>query len=243
MDYFFGRRNETNGYQTFEGIRVEADTLEFAIYKFAYTEDNIYKYLSDYHLSEYNYTLNKYVIKDGCYDKAEINIYTRADDYKLVKTVKVSELENFNFDDVEKKLSSKGQKEDSQEIALMKDDTVKVYAENLPQAFKEGKIKTVKDFNDCRMEIEKKMLELEKQKQELQSQVKEMEKWIKGKYRVICAYETYLGTKEEVVELIGEGKTSNEPIHLYQAVRFMDEEYVIVNLEKITETTYSKMNY
>ena len=100
MDYFFGRRNETNGYQTFEGIRVEADTLEFAIYKFAYTEDNIYKYLSDYHLSEYNYTLNKYVIKDGCYDKAEINIYTRADDYKLVKTVKVSELENFNFDDV-----------------------------------------------------------------------------------------------------------------------------------------------
>ena len=242
MNYFFGRKEETNGYPRFEGVYIEADTLEFAIYKFAYTEDNIYKYLSDYSLLEYNSDLNKYFIKDGCYDKAEINVYVDIkEDTKLVKTIKVSELENFNFDDVEKELSSKGQKTDSQEIALLKDDTVKIYAENLPQEFKEGKIKTVKDFNSCRTEIEKKMLELEKQKQELKLQIAEMEKWLKGKYRVICAYETYLGTKEEVVELIGEGKTSNEPIHLYQAVRFMDEEYGIVNLEKITETTYVEM--
>ena len=241
MNYFFGRKKETNGYSRFEGVRIEADTLEFAIYKFAYTEDNIYKYLSDYRLSEYNYGLNKYVLKDGCYDKAKINIYVRTtedSELEFVKTIKISELENLNFDDVEKELSSKGQKTDSQEIALMNDDAIKVYAENLPQEFKEGKIKTVKDFNNCRNEIEKKKLELEKQKQELESQIAEMEKWLKGKYRVICAYETYLGTKEEVVELIGEGKTSNEPIHLYQAVRFMDEEYGIVNLEKITETTW-----
>ena len=245
MDYFFGRKEETNGYSRYEGVWIEADTLEFAIYKFAYTEDNIYKYLSDYSLSEYNSDLHKYIIKDGCYDKAEINIYAKTNEgseSELVKTIKVSELENFNFDDVEKKLSSKGQKADSQEIALMNDDAIKVYAENLPQEFKEGKIKTIKDFNSCRTEIEKKMLELEKQKQELKSQIVEMEKWLKGKYRVICAYETYLGTKEEVVELIGEGKTSNEPIHLYQAVRFMDEEYGIVNLEKITETTYVEMD-
>lgn len=243
MDYFFGRKEETNGYSRLEGVWIEADTLEFAIYKFVYSEDDIYKYLSDYSLSEYNYELRKYVLKDGCYDKAEINIYVKTEeDYKLVKTIKISELENFNFDDVEKKLSSKGQKADSQEIALVKEDTVKVYAENLPQEFKEGKIKTVKDFNNCRTELEKKMLELEKQKQELESQIAEMEKWLKGKYRVICAYETYLGTKEEIVELIGEGKTSNEPIHLYQAVRFMDEEYGIVNLEKITETTYVEMD-
>ena len=243
MDYFFGRKEETNGYSRLEGVWIEADTLEFAIYKFAYAEDDIYKYLSDYSLSEYNYELRKYVLKDGCYDKAKINIYIKTEeDYKLVKTIKISELENFNFDDVEKKLSSKGQKADSQELALVKEDTVKVYAENIPQEFKEGKIKTVKDFNNCRTEIEKKMLELEKQKQELKSQIAEMEKWLKGKYRVICAYETYLGTKEEIVELIGEGKTSNEPIHLYQAVRFMDEEYGIVNLEKITETTYVEMD-
>lgn len=243
MDYFFGRKEETNGYSRFDGVWIEADTLEFAIYKFVYSEDNIYKYLSDSSLSEYDYNLNKYLLKDGCYDKAEINIYVKTEeDYKLVKTIKISELENFNFDDVEKKLSSKGQKADSQEIALVKEDTVKVYAENLPQEFKEGKIKTVKDFNNCRTELEKKMLELEKCKQELESQIAEMEKWLKGKYRVICAYETYLGTKEEIVELIGEGKTSNEPIHLYQAVRFMDEEYGIVNLEKITETTYVEMD-
>lgn len=245
MDYFFGRKEETNGYSRLEGVWIEADTLEFAIYKFAYAEDDIYKYLSDYSLSEYNYELRKYVLKDGCYDKAEINIYAKTDkdsESELVKTIKVSELENFNFDDVEKKLSSKGQKADSQEIALVKEDTVKIYAENLPQEFKEGKIKTVKDFNNCRTELEKKILELEKQKQELESQITEMEKWLKGKYRVICAYETYLGTKEEIVELIGEGKTSNEPIHLYQAVRFMDEEYGIVNLEKIKETTYVEMD-
>lgn len=239
MNYFFGRIEETNGYSRFEGVDIEADTLEFAIYKFAYTEDNIYKYLSDYSLSEYNSNLNKYIIKDGCYDKAEINIYVDTEeDTKLIKTIKISELENFNFDDVEKKLSSKGQKSDTQEIALLKNDELNSYSENLPSEFKEGKIKTVKDFNNCRTEIEKKMLELEKRKQELKLQIDEMEKWLKGKYRVICAYETYLGTKEEVVELIGEGKTSNEPIHLYQGVRFMDEEYGIVNLEKITETTY-----
>lgn len=245
MDYFFGRKEETNGYSRLEGVWIEADTLEFAIYKFAYAEDDIYKYLSDYSLSEYNYELRKYVLKDGCYNKAEINIYAKTDkdsESELVKTIKVSELENFNFDDIEKKLSLKGQKADSQEVALIKEDTVKVYAENLPQEFKEGKIKTVKDFNNCRTELEKKMLELEKQKQELESQITEMEKWLKGKYRVICAYETYLGTKEEIVELIGEGKTSNEPIHLYQAVRFMDEEYGIVNLEKIKETTYVEMD-
>ena len=245
MDYFFGRKEETNGYSRLEGVWIEADTLEFAIYKFTYAEDNIYKYLSDYSLSEYNYGLSKYVLKDGCYDKAEINIYAKTSkdsELELVKTIKVSELENFNFDDIEKKLSAKGQKTDSQEVALIKEDTVKIYAENLPQEFKEGKIKTVKDFNNCRTELEKKILELEKQKQELKSQIVEMEKWLKGKYRVICAYETYLGTKEEIVELIGEGKTSNEPIHLYQAVRFMDEEYGIVNLEKITETTYVEMD-
>lgn len=243
MNYFFGRKEETNGYSRLEGVWIEADTLEFAIYKFAYVEDDIYKYLSDYSLSEYNYELRKYVLKDGCYEKAKINIYIKTEeDYKLVKTIKISELENFNFDDIEKKLSSKGQKADSQEIALVKEDIVKVYAENLPQEFKEGKIKTVKDFNNCRTELEKKMLELETQKQELESQIAEMEKWLKGKYHVICAYETYLGTKEEIVELIGEGKTSNEPIHLYQAVRFMDEEYGIVNLEKITETTYVEMD-
>lgn len=245
MDYFFGRKEETNGYSRLEGVWIEADTLEFAIYKFVYTEDDIYKYLSDYSLSEYNYELRKYVLKDGCYDKAEINIYAKTDkdsESEFVKTIKISELENFNFDDIEKKLLSKGQKADSQEIALVKEDTVKIYAENLPQEFKEGKIKTVKDFNNCRTELEKKMLELEKQKQELKSQIAEMEKWLKGKYRVICAYETYLGTEEEIVELIGEGKTSNEPIHLYQAVRFMDEEYGIVNLEKITETTYVEMD-
>lgn len=245
MDYFFGRKEETNGYSRLEGVWIKADTLELAIYKFAYAEDDIYKYLSDYSLSEYNYELRKYVLKDGCYDKAKINIYIKTDkdsELELVKTIKISELENFNFDDIEKKLSSKGQKTDSQEIALVKEDTVKVYAENLPQEFKEGKIKTVKDFNNCRTELEKKMLELEKQKQELESQIAEMKKWLKGKYRVICAYETYLGTKEEIVELIGEGKTSNEPIHLYQAVRFMDEEYGIVNLEKIKETTYVEMD-
>lgn len=243
MDYFFGRKEETNGYPRLEGVHIEADTLEFAIYKFAYTEDNIYKYLSDYNLSEYNSDLNRYVIKDGCYDKAEINIYAKTNkDSKseLVKTIKISELENFNFDDVVKKLSSKGQKADTQEIALLKNDEVKLYSENLPQEFKDGKIKTLKDFNDCKTQIEQKMLELERIKEQLELQVDEMKKWIKAKYRVICAYETYLGTKEEIVELIGEGKTSNEPIHLYQAVRFMDEEYGIVNLENITETTFIK---
>lgn len=242
MKYLFGGTYPQNGTQ------IEADSIEFAIYKFAYTEDNIYKYVNDTEISEYNCYLNKYVLKPNCYDKAEINIYINKPStnnnhhWELVKTIKVSELESFNFNDVEKQLSSKGQKTNTQEIALLKKDEIKSYSENLPSEFKEGKIKTVKDFNDCRTQIELKMLELERMKSELNLQIKEMEKWLKSKYRIICAYETYLGTKEEVVELIGEGKTSNEPIHLYQAVRFMDEEYGIVNLENITETTWVKQN-
>ena len=55
MNYFFGRKEETNGYSRLEGVWVEADTLEFAIYKFAYTEDDIYKYLSDYSLCKKEY--------------------------------------------------------------------------------------------------------------------------------------------------------------------------------------------
>lgn len=246
MKYLFGDFDDYNHHS----LVIEADTIEFAIYKFVYTAEDLYAYINDNKIADYDLHSDKYFLKDSSfYDKAEIKIYVDegggdkcSRKWKFVKVVKISELENFNFDDVEKELLSKGQKTSSQEIALMKDDTVKVYAENLPQEFKEGKIKTVKDFNNCKSEIEKKMLELEKQKQELQSQITEMEKWLKGKYRVICAYETYLGTKEEVVELIGKGKTSDKPIHLYQTVRFMDEEYGIVNLEKITETTWVKSN-
>lgn len=242
MKYLFGNIYPQNG------KKIEADSIEFAIYKFAYTENDIYKYVNNNEIFEYNYDLNKYILKENCYDEAEINIYVdkkSIDDnthWELVKTIKISELESFNFDDVEKQLSSKGQKTDTQEIALLKNDELNSYSENLPSEFKEGKIKTVKDFNNCRTQIEMKIAELERMKSELDSQIKEMEKWLKAKYRVICAYETYLGTKEEIVELIGEGKTSNEPIHLYQAVRFMDEEYGIVNLEKITETTWIKQD-
>ena len=161
MDYFFGRKEETNGYSRLEGVWIEADTLEFAIYKFAYTENDIYEYLSDYSLSEYNCDLHKHIIKDGCYDKAEINVYVKTnEDSELVKTIKISELENFNFDDVEKELSSKGQKANSQEIALMNNDTIKVYAENLPQEFKEGKIKTVKILIIAKLKLKRKCLNL-----------------------------------------------------------------------------------
>lgn len=56
MDYFFfGRKEETNGYSRLEGVWIEADTLEFAIYKFAYAEDDIYKYFSDYNLCKKEY--------------------------------------------------------------------------------------------------------------------------------------------------------------------------------------------
>ena len=41
MNYFFGRKEETNGYSRLEGVWIEADTLEFAIYKFVYAEDDI----------------------------------------------------------------------------------------------------------------------------------------------------------------------------------------------------------
>lgn len=36
---FFGRKEETNGYSRREGVWIEADTLEFAIYKFAYAKE------------------------------------------------------------------------------------------------------------------------------------------------------------------------------------------------------------
>lgn len=65
-----------------------------------------------------------------------------------------------------------------------------------------------------------------------------MEKWLKSKYRVICAFETYLGTNEEIVELIGEGNTSDKPIHFYQLMYYMDEEYGIKGLENLENTNF-----
>ena len=69
MKYLFGNIYPQNG------KKIEADSIEFAIYKFAYTENDIYKYVNNNEIFEYNYDLNKYILKENCYDEAEINIY------------------------------------------------------------------------------------------------------------------------------------------------------------------------
>ena len=50
-----------------KGMTIEADTIEFAIYKFVYTVDDIYAYVNDSSLTEYDYYLGEYILKKSKY--------------------------------------------------------------------------------------------------------------------------------------------------------------------------------
>ena len=236
--FYFGQASYNN-YE--HRCQILADTLELAILKFAYTK-NITHYLNEESYKQGNYVYEychggyEYFFKEGVLDKAWVNVLEYDEEnrkYTVVKSIPYKELISINFKETERKLGSeKGVTEDSKELAVQNNQLVISY-ENLPAEFAQGKVNTVADYSNIYTNIQSKIIELEAMKQELSSQITEMEKWLESKYRIICAYETYLGTREEVVELIGTGKTSDKPIHFYQTVMYMDEEYGLVNLEKM----------
>lgn len=223
--------------------KIEAETLDFALFKFLYSCDEFEKYVDDFHnKTDYVYSdcfHSYWKLKDNVNDDdVYISINEIINDKpKFIKKISLKEIKNFNFDDIERKCSS-AKNIDTNSLVIKKENDLDLKYENLPSEFKEGKIKTLGDFINTKSMIRQRIEEIEKVKNELSSQIKEMEKWLKSKYRVICAYETYLGTHEYVVELIGEGKTSNKPIYFHQLVHYMDEEYGIVGLENITSMDF-----
>ena len=189
--------------------------------------------------------INAEKIKDSVYieifEQQEIDDYGRAKfREEPIKRLLYKELLEINFQNVESKFSGK-EKENTEtsSLTLYKEDSLtSVDMNKLPSEFREGKIQSVQDFHNKVCQIEQVRAELERKRSVLGEQIREMEKWLAAKYRVICAFETYLGTHEEIVELIGEGKTSDKPIHFYQRVLFMDEEYGIVRLDKLVSMDY-----
>ena len=239
MKYYFGRATEftVDGY-----CIIEADSLDFAIYKFAYSQaDKFEEYVDgkSCKYAEYDYVLNRYFIDSEHRDNAKIEIYIKENDnYKFIKKVSIKELESFNFKEVEKSLSKDKTSNTDTTLPMKQDKSLEICSDNLPEEFKQGKVNTVAEYNEVERRLQQRMAELEKMKNDIKLQVKEMEKWLKSKYRVICAFETYLGTNEEIVELIGEGNTSDKPIHFYQLMYYMDEEYGIKGLENLENTNF-----
>lgn len=246
MSKFYFGQIDYNSYT--HRCEIEADSLEFAILKFAYTKD-IFCYLNEECYKEGNYTYEycdgsgyKYFFKDGVLENAHIDVIEKDEkknEWKVIKSIPYKELTSINFKETELRLSKeKGSTEGSTELMAQNKSSVTDY-KNLPVEFSQGKVKTLGDYTNVRIDIQRKIVELEQMKQELSDQISEMEKWLQSKYRVICAFETYLGTYEEVVELIGEGNTSDKPIHFYQMVLYMDEEYGLVNLQKMTNSDFN----
>jgi len=241
--FYFGQA-DYNSYE--HRCQILADTLELAILKFVYTK-NITRFLNEESYKEGNYTYDyckggyEYFFKEGVLDKAWVNVLEYDEEknkYTVVKSIPYKELVSINFKETERKLGSEnGATEDSKELAVQNNQSVINY-ENLPAEFAQGKVNTVADYSNIYTNIQSRIIELEIMKQELSSQITEMQKWLESKYRIICAYETYLGTREEVVELIGSGKTSNKPIHFYQMILYMDEEYGLVNLQNLSDSEF-----
>lgn len=89
-------------------------------------------------------------------------------------------------------------------------------------------------------QINEQMAEMHKVKMQLEEELKEMNQWVEAKTRVIKAYETYLGSYEEITQLLkGKNAPEEEPLHIYQQKLFMDEE---IGILKLTEDPFDDKN-
>ena len=89
-------------------------------------------------------------------------------------------------------------------------------------------------------QINEQMAEMHRMKKKLENELAEMNRWVEAKTRVIKAYETYLGSYEEITQLIkGHNAAEEEPLHIYQQKLFMDEE---IGILKLTEDPFDDKN-
>ena len=233
MKYVFGGSSH-NPYSS-NSMRIEAKSLEFAVRKFIlsaevpekYVEQNIF---GDYDLKSSLYKIDKNKVSQAGRITIPVGIYEKNDEgreaYKKVRDLDFQEVLDADFDRlISESMGGAGSlpllESDDQKAEEAKKEIVLA---GLPQ------IRTNRDYRQVRDKIREKMAELEKQKEELEAQVSALQEWMKSKYRVIEAIETYLGTHEEIVALVEDKERADElPLHIYQQKLYMDEEYGIVN--------------
>ena len=90
--------------------------------------------------------------------------------------------------------------------------------------------KELSDFNKSEIRaahdlIKKKMYDLEQQRHELADALNKMREELDKKCKILYVLETYMGLKEEIVQLLeGQPVSEEEPVSVYQMKLFMDEE-------------------
>lgn len=232
MKYIFGGSSH-NPY-SYNSMTVEAKSLEFAVRKFILSAEIPEMYVGQAIFGKYDLKKDLYEIDE---EKAAgfaritipVGIYEKDSEgrekYKKIFDLDYQEVIDADFDRLISEsmggVSSVPLIESDEKPSGVKNELV---LSGLPE------IRTNREYRQVRDKIREKMAELERQKDELKAEVAALQEWMKSKYRVIEAIETYLGTHEEIVALIdGKERADDLPLHIYQQKLYMDEEYGIVS--------------
>ena len=226
--YLFGGRS----YEKSKEIR--AVNREYAVKKFKTEVLWPERYAQDKYVIklEYNSALGFSipVLKEG----AKIAVYEKLEDEKEWDKkpsfyVSVSECVNVNYD---KELLQ----EDVKKIEWSEDGGREggLAGETALQISQGSKAKA----REYILNIEKLKLELEKKIDALDEEVEQFNVIIERKLKQIAAIETYIGTNEEIYQLLrGKAASDEEPVYVFQQKCFMDEE---VGLSEIDGKKYSQ---
>ena len=233
MKFVFGG-GSSNPY-AYKSMKIEAKSLEFAVRKFILSAEVPEKYVEQYIFGKYNYTKDLYEIDEEKVAKFEkitipVGIYEEDSDgrekYKKIYDLDYQEVIDADFDRLINESMGGATSVPLIEADGWKESGVKneLMLSGFPQ------IRTNRDYRQVREQIRERMAELDRQKEELKAQVSVLKEWMKSKYRVIEAIETYLGTYENIVALIEDKERADDlPLHIYQQKLYMDEEYGIVS--------------
>ena len=232
MKYLFGGEGE--GPYKNKTMTVDAKSVEFAVKKFILSVEYPERFVEQDIFAEYDREKNEYPVDEkklAGLEKVTIPVFLRSEDedgktvYKKVSDVDYREVLTSDFDRLISDCIGQGQT-----VPLIEDGSESLDKKNELILSSLPVIKNNVDYRNVRNEINAKLAELERHKEEYERQLEILKEWMKSKYRVIEAIETYLGTHEDIVELIGGKERADElPLHIYQQKLYMDEEYGIVS--------------
>lgn len=222
--YQFGKYGECPDYRG--GYTVTAKSLEAAVkvFKVSVLFPENYVHKSFYDTCKNSYELDRYVLH-GLKPDAKIFIYERVDkenhhtEWPKVGEVLLSDCINVNYSELiptPKMLTAspleKPEEVTSQQLAVIGDSSI------LPTSTKH-QLRRIHDQVNLERARLKGMLA------ELNDSMKALEKEITRKQKALYAFETLLGVREEVIQLVkGQDAPEEEPLTLYQQLLFMDEE-------------------
>lgn len=142
---------------------------------------------------------------------AVINCYEEigAKEWRLVATIPLTD-----FDDIDYQLL----------IDECKGKTVALKGENELVPVSKTLFKKSSEFKRKVADCTQKIRAMEKMKREMEEQVDLFRKELKSKENIIRGYERFMGSGEEIVQLLQGQGSDDTPLHIYQQKLYMDEE-------------------